>query len=425
MSDTNHNDSGNAPVDDLRTASENGDVMKAPPVSLLQLALDHTHHGIAMFDSETCLIAVNARYLEIYGFSPNIVKPGITIDEILRYSISLGNYSRADARRVFSERKNQIARDEPTTYHQHLADDRTIAVSHRPVPHGGSVSTCEDITDVIAREQRIADLARQAAWTDAENVAKSRFLSNMSHELRTPLNAVLGFSEVMTRETFGPMDNEHYAEYASSIHIAADKMLALVDSLLDMALIDEGQVMLQETEFAIDGLIEDVLQEVRDRAAQKGIVLRVSREGVPRWLRGDRQRLFHALGNILDNAVKFCLPGGLIVVTVGIRPTGDWYFTVSNTGPGISDDAVEALFKPFGQEEAAEVRQHHGAGIGLPIALGLLRLHNGEITIESEPDVGTTVTCSLPAERVRSDTTELSADENAERAGAIVAPAVR
>ena len=368
--------------------------------TLLQLSLDHTKHGIAMFDAENRLIACNRRYLDIYGFSPDIVRPGIGIEEIINYSVQLGNYSKAEAERVLAERRVQIDSPAPSTYHQCLANNRTIAVNHVPVVGKRSVTTCEDITDALMREQTSAKLARDAALADAATVAKSKFLSNMSHELRTPLNAIMGFSDVIRVQEGEAFGEDESREYAELIYQSAQELLRTVDRTLEMSLLLNEELDMHEAAFSAGDMVSTVLDSYRQRAAEKNLTLRSAEAPPDLQILGDRDRIAQALENIVDNAVKFCLPDGIIAVSQKITDQRDWVVSVSNTGSGIDPEDQDVIFTPFGQLEGPERRQHHGAGLGLPIALGLVRLHGGDIEIDGQCDLGTTVSIKLPAERV-------------------------
>ena len=382
--------------------------------TLLQLTMDHIQHGIALFDEENRLIVCNRRYLDIYGFSPEIVRPGVSIDEIINYSISLGNYSDAEAERALAERKVEITSPSPSTYHQNLADNRTISVDHIPITGGLSVSTCQDITNILARERQSADLARSAALADAESVSKSKFLSNMSHELRTPLNAILGFSEIMRDEMHGPLGDNAYKEYAEQVYQGAHKLLSHVDRVLEMSFLLDEELDMEESAFQAQEIVTTVVETYWDNATEKELVLRVPTATSDVELWGDKQKISQALENIVDNAVKFCAPGGIVVVSQKITDEGDWVVSVSNTGAGIRAEDHDNILSPFGQLDTGSTRSHHGAGLGLPIALGLIRLHGGDISIDGEADIGTTVSIKLPAHRVLSGVLEQKESHRAE-----------
>ncbi len=371
--------------------------------TLLQLAMDNTKHGIAMFDAEKRLIAHNAKYLDIYGFSRDIVQPGMSLEAILRYSISLGNYTEKEAQRILSERLVQTSAQRASTYEQRLMDGRTVAINHTPIAGGRSVTTCEDITEDLQNRQQSAELARSAALADAEALAKSKFLSNMSHELRTPLNAINGFADAMRQELFGALGAEQYKTYAEHIADSAHALLHTVDQLLQMSLLYQEELEIDEADFELADLISALLRKYGDSIEQKHLDVRTCFEPKPVTLRADGSKIAQAIENVLDNAVKFSLPYGVVAVSFECCDRGEAVVRVTDTGGGIPQEQIESIFLPFEQQEGAFAREHHGAGLGLPIAQGMVRLHGGEIAIESELGVGTTVTLRLPAERVVSE----------------------
>ncbi len=371
--------------------------------TLLQLAMDNTKHGIAMFDADRRLIAHNAKYLDIYGFSPQVVQPGMSLEAILRYSISLGNYTEQEAQRILSERLVQSSSQKASTYQQRLMDGRTVAINHTPIAGGRSVTTCEDITEDLQRRQHSAELARSAALADAEALAKSKFLSNMSHELRTPLNAIGGFADAMRRELFGALGAEQYKVYVSHIFDSAQSLLHTVDQLLQMSLLYQEELEIDEADFDLGELISGLLRRHGDAIEQKHLDVRTCFEPKPLTLRGDKGKVAQAIENLIDNAIKFSLPYGVVALSFECSDRGEAVIRVTDTGGGIAQERIESIFMPFEQEEGAYAREHHGAGLGLPISQGLVRLHGGEIAIESKLGVGTTVTIRLPAERVVSE----------------------
>ncbi len=366
---------------------------------LLQSALDNTKHGIAMFDARNRLIACNAQYLTIYGFSPDVVKPGVNIEEILRYSISLGNYIDLDAERFLKERMLQVSSHASSTYEQQLKDGRTIAVSHQPMAGGRSVTTCEDITGILADQRRLAELAREAALAEAESRAKAKFLSNMSHELRTPLNAIIGFGNSISEAKFGAL-GENYKTYGGFIADSGQNLLHTINQVLDMSLLSVREAALEESEFLLRGVVLEAVERYRKPLEAKQIDLNLRVQEDHLCLRGDSEKISRAIESVLDNAVKFCPPGGNVVVCAERDGAGEAVVSISDSGEGIPEDRISSLLLPFEQEESHYARTHQGAGLGLSIAMGLIRLHDGEMTVESGVGNGTTVKIALPAERV-------------------------
>lgn len=196
---------------------------------LMRLALDNAKHGIAMFDGAGHLTTCNAKYREIYGFSAEVVRPGISIREILEYSISLGNYTDEDAGRLLSERVRQSKSSEPSTYEQHLRDGRIIAVSHQPIPDGRSVSTCEDITETVRLIRAAQDCEQQKARNGADDSADMATLESMSRDVEETLKAITTIAEAMRDEILGPLGDAYYKTYAKAILNSAGRLLATVE----------------------------------------------------------------------------------------------------------------------------------------------------------------------------------------------------
>ncbi len=195
---------------------------------LMRLALDNAKHGIALFDSKGHLTTCNAKYRDIYGFSADVVRPGISIREILEYSISLGNYSDEDAHRLLSDRVRQSKSDKPSTYQQNLRDGRIIAVSHQPIPDGRSVSTCEDITETISLIRAAKDCEQQSGGTDAVHGVDAAAVENMSREVEEALRAITTIAEALRDEILGPLGDAYYKTYARAILNSTERTLANV-----------------------------------------------------------------------------------------------------------------------------------------------------------------------------------------------------
>jgi signal transduction histidine kinase len=239
--------------------------------------------------------------------------------------------------------------------------------------------------------------AAQKARRDALNMARARkdFLTATSHELRTPLNAILGFSEMLSQQMLGPVQNERYLEYAQIIHRSGTHLLSLVNDLLDLSKLDAGKLELRVERVQILKVIIDCVRFVETQAtrAQVGISIHIY-DGV-NLLSGDVKRLHQMLLNLLSNALKFTPEGGEITIDVFRRGT-DIAISVSDTGIGIKTEDIPRALQPFGQIESILGQMHQGTGLGLPLTKELAELHGGSLTMQSNIDVGTTVTITLP-----------------------------
>ncbi len=251
-------------------------------------------------------------------------------------------------------------------------------------------------------EQKRTEIALIAATQRAEaaNRAKSDFLANMSHELRTPLNAIIGFADIVANETFGTHSNPKYREYAQDIVRSGHHLLDLVADILDLSRVEAGQYPLQEARCHPKNVVDSAIFFVQERAQMRQLQLSVEVEPDLPDMLADRRALLQVLVNLLTNAVKFTPEGGRVRLTVGRSPEGEIVFVVADTGVGIAAVDLPRVLEPFGQVDDPYIQRRDGAGLGLPIARGLVQKHGGTLTIESTPGVGTTVTVTLPAERV-------------------------
>jgi len=241
-----------------------------------------------------------------------------------------------------------------------------------------------------------------SAKNEAElaNRTKSEFLANMSHELRTPLNAVIGFSEFIANETFGPLGDERYLEYIGDIRDSGTHLLNLINDILDVSKVEAGKMDLRESDIDLDEMMERCIRSVggRAREARLTITNNVVR-GLP-LVRCDETKMRQILINLLNNAVKFTDPGGNIEVGGEISDDGELRIYIKDDGIGIAAKDMEAVFNVFGQAEATSERRFEGAGLGLPLTRALVELHGGELYLESELGVGTTAFVRLPENRL-------------------------
>jgi signal transduction histidine kinase len=259
-------------------------------------------------------------------------------------------------------------------------------------------------TELVNSNARLEDtnleLVQAMGAAEAADTAKSSFLAGMSHELRTPLNAILGFSEIMKMEAMGPLGTPTYREYANHIHKSGRHLLSIINELLDMAKISSGEFPLRECSVDVASLVGECLPCVRHLADDKGVeLISVVDDGIGP-LHADETRVRQILINILSNAVKFTPSNGLVCIVVSLDDQGSLCFRVIDTGIGMTEDQIATARLPFRQVDSSLARKYEGAGLGLPLAEGLMKLHGGKLDIASEINVGTTVVATFPAERM-------------------------
>jgi two-component system, cell cycle sensor histidine kinase PleC len=258
------------------------------------------------------------------------------------------------------------------------------------------VTVALDIT-----ERKEAELTLVAAKEEAElaSRSKSEFLANMSHELRTPLNAIIGFSQVMADEVMGPMGSPRYTGYARDICASAQHLLGIISDILDVSKLEAGKVELDEEEAEIPQIVRDVMQLVAERARALDISIDTDiAPKLPRY-RVDSLKLKQVLLNLITNAIKFSHSGGHVELSARFGKQNGLEIAVSDHGIGMDKVEIETAVTRFGQVASTWSRRHAGTGLGLPLAIGLVELHGGRLTIESVKDSGTTVRVFLPVER--------------------------
>ncbi len=262
------------------------------------------------------------------------------------------------------------------------------------------VATHEDIS-----QRKDAEFAIQTALehADVANRAKSELLANMSHELRTPLNAIIGFAGAIKEEIFGPIGNEKYREYNDDIANSGQHLLELINDILDVSAIEAGMMELNEGDLEIGNVVESCIRLIRQRAEQGNINLTTNIDDRVPMLYADERRIKQILLNLLSNAIKFTRPDGSVSLSVALDEEDRHVFTVADTGIGMNKIELAKAMQKFGQVGRGKEAKHEGTGLGLPLTKGLIKLHGGTMTIDSERGVGTTVTMKFPNERVVTD----------------------
>ena len=389
----------------------------------LKDAVENISEAFVLWDTESKLVLCNSKYQQFHSLPTEVCQPGT----------SYGDVAAASKEPVVRQFVSGQADDNSgsRSMEVQLADGRWLQINERRTKDGGFVSVGTDITALKQHEerllhsernlmitvrdlqkerqlaeeqsQRLAELADKYASekTRAEeaNRSKSEFLANMSHELRTPLNAVIGFSEIMSQEMFGPLGAPKYGEYASDIRKSGQFLLDVINDILDMSKIEAGRVELEPADVELRGVMEDVLRLVAPRATEGKINLSLDLIDTAH-LNADRRALKQVFINLVSNAIKFTPEGGS--VTIKVR-TKDQSICVQiiDTGIGIPQRDIQKLGRPFEQVENQFTKSKGGSGLGLAISKSLVDLHGGTLKITSKVGHGTTVSVDLPAKTIQ------------------------
>ncbi|BAI71333.1 two-component sensor histidine kinase [Azospirillum sp. B510] len=369
----------------------------------LTAALDLSAESFALFDHEDRLVHANERLKRDLPTIADRLVPGVPFEELAR------GFALADPRLATEEERAAWIAARLDRHHRleppmvvPLADGRWLLSREHAVP-GGVLVHYTDVTMLKLNEERLrlreAEARAARGEAEAASRAKSAFLAQMSHELRTPLNAVLGFSEMLLTEAFGPLGNPRYRSYVGDIRDAGTHLLALIDDILELSRLDGGGMPMAAEGVDLDMLSLRVVTALREAAAEGGVIMR--REVAPDLplLQGDAQSLTQMLTNLLSNAVTHTRPGGEVVLTAHLMPDGGIGVMVADTGVGIPTADLPRILDPFDPPDSTIARNSCGTGLGLPIVKRLVEMHGGRMELTSQPGVGTSVVLVFPAER--------------------------
>jgi len=224
------------------------------------------------------------------------------------------------------------------------------------------------------------------------------FLRMVSHELRTPLNSILGFSEILTAELYGPLGAPQYKEYAAIIHASGQKLLKLVNQVLEIARLEGNTIEFDAGSESLEAALDDVLLALKPDLAARGVCVAVEGRGELPAVTADGRGLRSVLTQLIHNAIVFSPEGGQ--VNVRAEPRGEYVdIVIQDHGEGVDPQELARLMAPFEQGENALTRKAEGAGLGLPIADLTCLAMGGRLKLASTPGQGLTATARLPAAR--------------------------
>lgn len=273
-----------------------------------------------------------------------------------------------------------------------------VDIAARPRRVGGKIALVGFFRDISRQKEREGELVRARASAEAANRAKTMFLANMNHELRTPLNGIIGLSEMMRSELYGPLGHDKYVEYAGDIAVTGTHLLGVIQGILEISAIELGKHRLAEELVRVAEVVEECQRLVAAAARDLGITLRSAIDpGL--HLRADRQLLRQMVINLLSNAVKHTPRSGTVEISATRRENGWLAISVSDTGSGIPPEMLSRVTEPFGAVEDVYARKRGGVGLGLAITKSFVEHHAGRLEIESEPGQGTRVHLLFPPER--------------------------
>ena len=368
-------------------------------IAVQKETLDNLAEGVAVYGSNGRLKLWNPAFSGLWDLNPEDLERNPHISQIVDrkkgfFAKDDWAAKREELKSAGLERKSRVKRIK-------RADDSILDYATVPLPDGGVLMTFTDVSDTVRVENALRE--KNAALEAAEQL-KIDFLANVSYQLRTPLNAIMGFNEILDQEYFGPL-NERQKEYTGDIRSAGDRLINLVNDILDLSSIEAGYLTLDKEEVKVKDLLHGLHELVQGWSRNDQIEIILDCPANIGKIRMDGRRIKQALVNLIRNSIAYTPSGGTITLKARRKKAGI-EITVTDTGIGIAAENQKRIFEPFekahrGQmdhsvQKDGEFKGRGGAGLGLSLVKNIATLHGGSIDLVSEPGKGTSVTLYIP-----------------------------
>jgi signal transduction histidine kinase len=364
-------------------------------------ALSNMVQGLCMFDSDQRLIVVNRRYLEIYGSSADVVKAGITLRELMEYSVSLGNYTKEEAEKALAERNDPARLRSRSTIKQRLKDGRIIAVMNEPMQDGGTIATYQDITEVELNAETMLQYTQKLEHSNRELID---FAYVASHDLQEPLRKIEAFGDRLNKKYLDllPDDGKMFVDRMQN---AASRMRRLINDLLSYSRVTTNAKPFER--LALSNIVGEVLSDLQIRIEENQAKIEVGDLPI---LEGDPTQMRQLLQNLIGNALKFRKADVSPVVRVNAnrieafvegQPVSQIELIIEDNGIGFDNQYKEQIFTIF--QRLHSRNEYEGTGIGLATCRKIVERHGGKIMATGEPGQGSKFTITFP---LKQDTKE-------------------
>jgi PAS domain S-box-containing protein len=259
---------------------------------------------------------------------------------------------------------------------------------------------CAVVRDVTQWKRAEEELSQSRSQAEKASSQKTDFLARVSHEIRTPLNAIIGFSELMIDEKFGPIANDRYRDYLRDINRSGNHVLDLVNDLLDISKIEAGEQEMAYEAVSLNEALAEAVAIMQPQANRERVIIRSSFATKLPEVVADLRSIRQIALNVLSNAVRFTQAGGQVIISTAYEPNGDIAMRVRDTGIGMSQAEIEQALKPFKQINALKRTRGDGTGLGLPLTKAMVEANRAKFTLTSAPGEGTLVEVMFPSTRV-------------------------
>ncbi len=262
---------------------------------------------------------------------------------------------------------------------------------------------CAVVRDVTQWKRAEEELTQARSQAERSSSQKTEFLARVSHEIRTPLNAIIGFSELMMDEKFGPVGNDRYRDYLRDINRSGNHVLDLVNDLLDISKIEAGEQEMNYEAVSLNDALAETVAMMQPQANRERVIIRSSFPSRLPEVVADLRSVRQIALNLLSNAVHYTQAGGQVIVSTSYEASGEIIMRVRDTGVGMSHAEIEQAMKPFKQVNTLKRPRGDGTGLGLPLTKAMVEANRAKFSISSTPGEGTLVEITFPSTRVLAD----------------------
>jgi len=366
----------------------------------LRSILDTATDGVVLLDREGRVISINRSAETLFGYQSRELS-----------GLPFAGLFAPESQRVAFDTLDQVNRDGEAGV---LGEGREVfgrSTAAAAVPLFMTMGRLAGSAD-----KRVAVFRNIAPWKKAEedllnakqhaekaSSAKSDFLAKISHEIRTPLNAIIGFSEVMMEERFGPVGNERYKQYLKDIHTSGGHLISLLNDLLDLSKIEAGKLDLNFASLDLNELIQQCVALMQPQANRERIIIRTALSSTLPPVLADARSVRQIALNLLSNSIKFTGAGGQVIVSTAVNDVGEVVLRVRDTGAGMSEKDIAIALEPFRQLATSARFGSGGTGLGLPLSKALAEANRATFSIKSAVNAGTLIEVAFPGTQLAAE----------------------
>jgi len=385
------------PVDDDRASTAESSLRRIESENReLTAILDTATDGVVVLDRAGRVLSANRSAEALFGYDAADVS-----------EMTFGDLFAPESRRGVTDYLDRLARGAAAGILEPGRDAIGRVKQGGLVPLYVTIGRIEDgeklcavLRDVTAWKRTEEELINARQQAERASTAKSEFLAKISHEIRTPLNAIIGFSEVMMDERFGPVGNERYRQYLKDIHHSGGHLISLLNDLLDLSKIEAGKLELTFVSVNLNDLVQQCVAIMQEEANKERVIIRTSLPATLPQIVADARSVRQIALNLLSNSIKFTGAGGQVIVSTAVNDDNEVVLRVRDTGVGMSEKELQTALEPFRQLATSARWGSSGTGLGLPITKALSEANHARFRITSQVDDGTLVEVAFPATRM-------------------------